>query len=198
MLNFIRRMIGGSLSLEDAARDLLRAMDERDYDLVVNVIKQQPLLLQTPIGQARITPLGSAVSSGNTKMVQTLLDYGADPNAKIEQSIAMSALQMASICGFPDISSILLKSGANPLYRDRNGNNALHFALMHTYKMAHTFETDMQLLARNIEVLPTLVKVLLAGGLDPNQKNAEGLSAFEMANKLPSALKEVAELFPKG
>ena len=85
-------------------------------------------------GSAGVTPLNSAAWFGDLEMVQVLLDYKADVNARSDYS--WTALHEASegchiacnIPRFPDVSRLLLEHGADLNVLDGDSSTPLHVA----------------------------------------------------------------------
>lgn len=73
----------------------------------------------------RRTPLHDAVVK-DKKIVQLLLDYGANPNPK--DSFGWTPLHIAADRGKVNIGKILLESGANPLIKTKTGKNVASLA----------------------------------------------------------------------
>lgn len=68
--------------------------------------------------------LHTAVMNGDDETVQTLLEYGADPNIRDQDGVTPMIL-CKSMNGIPEISEMLLKAGANPMLVDKHGKNYL-------------------------------------------------------------------------
>jgi ankyrin repeat protein len=69
--------------------------------------------------------LYDAAFEGNIDKVQTLLEEGANINAKDEDGFA--ALHYATLEGHPDIVEILLENGADVNAKTKNGRTVLQF-----------------------------------------------------------------------
>ena len=80
-------------------------------------------------GGASNLPLITAAEFNDPKMVQMLLDHGADPD--LTNSEGELALAKASRLGNDKLISPLLKGGANINAIQRNGWGALHYAAVH-------------------------------------------------------------------
>jgi hypothetical protein len=82
-----------------------------------------------PRGNAKNSPLHSAAYEGDPEMVQVLLDYGVDDNAR--NSAGDTPLPFASMGRFeePRVVRLLLDHGADPNVLSENGITPLHRAL---------------------------------------------------------------------
>ena len=92
---------------------------------------------------------------GNPKIVQDLLDQGADVN--ITNYKGQTALHCAAKAGFVDPIRILLAHGANVNAQDRDGDTPLHSACRSSIK--------------NLENLQRVVDLLIEGGANLQAKN---------------------------
>lgn len=78
------------------------------------------------MGAARYTALMIAVKQDNQQMSQTLLQYGANPNAR--NAGGVTALMIAAVRNQDMLVSLLLKSGADAGLKDDEGKTALMLA----------------------------------------------------------------------
>ncbi len=78
------------------------------------------------MGEAKYNAMMLAVKKGNLQMVQTLLQYKANPNAK--NAAGLTPLMIAAFDNQDMIVSLLLKSGADPALKDSIGKTALKMA----------------------------------------------------------------------
>lgn len=78
------------------------------------------------MGAARYTALMVAAKQDNQQMAQTLLQYGANVNARNLGGI--TALMIAAARNQDMLVTLLLKSGANPALKDASGETALTLA----------------------------------------------------------------------
>jgi ankyrin repeat protein len=75
----------------------------------------------------------------------------------------VTPLHIAAGRGYRTIVELLLRHGADPNAKDRNGNTPLHY-------VAHSYMSD-------------LVCLLLSHGADPAQKNAQGKTPEDVARE---------------
>lgn len=78
------------------------------------------------MGEAKYNAMMLAVKKGNLQMVQTLLQYKANPNAK--NAAGLTPLMIAAFDNQDMMVSLLLKSGADPALKDSIGKTALKMA----------------------------------------------------------------------
>lgn len=84
-----------------------------------------------PSGGNEWTPLMHAIHKNQTASVAALLDAKANPNLAAAPT-GRTPLMMAAGYGQTAIVQLLLKRGANPRLTDKNGENALDYALTGT------------------------------------------------------------------
>jgi ankyrin repeat protein len=144
---------------------LIEAVREEDgHTLEVTEHKVKSLLQEganpntQDIGYGNKTALILASDKGYTKIVETLLEHGANPNLKSNQGAALIA---AAAKGYLEIVNMLLEHKADPnIKTTAQQNTSLIFAV----KNGH------------LEVVETLLK----HGADPNIPNVFGLTALTM------------------
>ena len=119
-----------------------------------------------------LTALCHASHSGHSKVVQTLLGGGADPN--IQMADGATALIYASHDGHSEVVQLLLKGPPN--IQTEDGSTALMFA-----SQAGHFE---------------VVQILLKGGADPNIQKEDGWTALMSASQAGHF--EVVQILLKG
>jgi beta-lactamase regulating signal transducer with metallopeptidase domain len=135
----------------------------------------------------------AAVVKGNTVEAETLIQSGADVDAK--SRTGKTALMYAAILGHPDIVGILLKSGAdvNAISWD-TGDTALTFAAWLGYTQIANYlldaGADVNVVDPGGETALTIaawnghtetVELLLDAGADVNTRNNVGMTALKMA-----------------
>ncbi|KAL1954580.1 hypothetical protein VTO42DRAFT_915 [Malbranchea cinnamomea] len=104
------------------------------------------------------TPLHEAIKSRRLRMMQLLVDWGADVNAKVTTS-GLTTLHVAARQGVPFVR-LLLENGADPNKLGRYSKSVLHRAAF---------------------LEPDVVQLLLDYGADPNIKNNNGQTPLEVA-----------------
>lgn len=139
------------------------------------------------VPQTGMTPLHFAASNKNLHVLRALLEAGATPNvrtapdAKISPGGSgsfrpgMTPLDFALWEGPLDAARLLLDKGADPNLADVDGNNALHYALVHgnpgavPLLLEHGAKADKPgLLHSALKHGRETVKRLLDAGADPN------------------------------
>lgn len=123
------------------------------------------------VSNAAYTPLSYAVEQSNTALVKTLLEAGADPNAKTQGGRA--PIHLAS--DNKEILELLLKAKANPNLEDGSGGTALIAAIENNK--------------------PDIAKVLLEAGADATKPLPNGDRPLDSAKRYGQT--ELAELLSK-
>lgn len=113
-------------------------------------------------------PLWCAATLGDRDVVARELKSGADPNATGDQGT--TPLHVAALYGHPEVVGLLLGAGADANRVDPHGNGPLWTAV------------HQACLARRTDGNLAIVKMLLAGGADPDHKNRYGRSSRESAS----------------
>ena len=146
---------------------------------VTAMLENDPSLLESrnPLGK---TPLVMAVTSGSTRMVQTLLDQGADVNA--EDNTGLTALHVAAWWTSTARAGQLLAAGADPNVRDHFGDTPLHVAAVQGRQSMTVF--------------------LVKHGASPTVINREGLTPAALARahgqaKTPQLLERISTSEPE-
>jgi hypothetical protein len=103
-----------------------------DHATVARLLKKNPRLADADLGGGD-RPLHMAALHGFTPIVQTLLDAGADPNARGAERA--TPLHKAVINGHKQVAALLLDAGADPNLKNEQGETALALAkAMHLLK----------------------------------------------------------------
>ena len=115
----------------------------------------------------RRTALYKASSRGYAKVLQCLIDHGADPNAECDdkdgwRKVKWTALYVASKNGRLDIARTLVEHGADMNHQDNFGRSPLHIA-------SRNQSTD-------------LARLLLDHGANPNASDTWGVTALHEAS----------------
>ena len=144
---------------------------KNNYDETIKLLQLVELLL---LGGADVTLedecgatalYHAVIKNRHWKVIQLLLTYGADVNAKRKNwdGATYTALHHAAQNGNEHVVKLLLKHGAHVDTKANDGSTALHYA------------TSSQ---------PSLAKLLITAGIDVNIKNLqEGKTALWYANK---------------
>ena len=77
------------------------------------------------------TPLHSAAYQGNVKLVELLLDHGADINALEDDN--ETALHWAAVKGQLNVAKLLVKRGINVNLKNRSGKTAKDIATLNNF-----------------------------------------------------------------
>lgn len=94
------------------------------------------------MGEAKYNAMMLAVKKGNLQLVQTLLQYKANPNAK--NAAGLTPLMIAAFDNQEMIATLLLKSGANPDLKDVDGKTALNLATENQAEKTQAVLTNAQ------------------------------------------------------
>jgi ankyrin repeat protein len=127
-----------------------------------------------------LLPLQDAVTSGDQRMLELLLECGADPN--LLDFWGESALYNAADTGQVEMARALLAAGANPNVQSRDD------MWLHTPLICATMRGNVE-----------MVRLLLAAGADPRTVDAQGRSALDHAGEhepLRTLLREAASARP--
>ena len=115
-------------SYKTATDILMFYINNCNYESAYALLKEGEVNLETKniIG---MTPLLQATKNNNLTFVNLLLDFGADPNCRKEQSTGYETpLIIASMKNYFEIAKLLLDFGADPAARDASGLVGLHYA----------------------------------------------------------------------
>jgi nucleotide-binding universal stress UspA family protein len=139
---------------ESPAGSLHEAIDDDDFDELEDLLKWKPNLKEPckRIGQTKdYTPIMKAAHLGRAKMIDLLLDYGANPNEL--DSIGYSVLMRAVMSKDLESVKVLVEAGAIVTYVQRTAMMDLGLSAMKLAQM--TGRQDM-------------VEVLKEAGANPN------------------------------
>ena len=140
---------------ESPAGSLHEAIDDDDFDELEDLLKWKPNLKEAckRIGQTKdFTPIMKAAHLGRAKMIDLLLDYGANPN-EID-SIGYSALMRAVMSKNVESVKVLVEAGAIVTYVQKTAMMDLGLSAIKLAQM--TGRKDM-------------VDVLKEAGANPNE-----------------------------
>lgn len=178
-----RRSLYGALNTGDAQKlaTLIDRVEAKELDeLLLYSLSQNA---KTPVEVVRLlmdkganvnpktdsnTPLMYAASEGNDAVVKFLLARGAQVNVQTEEG---TPLMSAVNGGHPEALKLLLAAGADVKVVHRTGDNALIMAARQRSYSTPTLEPNSE-----------IVRLLLAGGADPNAKGEWGRIALMYAN----------------
>ncbi|MDE3000877.1 MAG: ankyrin repeat domain-containing protein [Gemmatimonadota bacterium] len=158
-------------ALVEAGADT-RARDKlgRTAEIMANIrghAETKKLLQDIDPDAPRTGALHSAALGGDLKKVASLLEAGADPNARDEHQLTPlhnAMLLMRLGIGHVEVVVSLLAAGADPNAQDKNQITPLHMAVM-----LGTVET---------------INTLIAAGADPNLRSAANETPLQLAERL--------------
>lgn len=138
------------------------------------------------------TALICSAESGNEKIGQLLIDFGANVNAK--DASQQTPLMIASYHGNTKFAKLLLENGANVNHLDENGKAALIYAAdgNHVAVTQILCKAGCPVNSKNSEGWTALmfatyhtnlkiIKLLIKAGADLNAKNNDGCTALDIA-----------------
>jgi len=120
---------------------------------------------------SNVCPIHMAASTGQTEVVQLLLDHGASINAR--DSAGRTPLYCAATTVKPDVIEVLLENRADPNIRTISGNSVLHLSINEDHRCAGA-------------------KILLQHNANPNITDARGRRPLNLA--IMRSYHKVAEL----
>ncbi|CAD7944841.1 unnamed protein product [Amoebophrya sp. A120] len=106
--------------------DFFDACYDGEFESAKKMLEQDPVLLLEAKDSDGYAPLSAAANGGNPDIVQMLLDFGANPNAKGE--FQRTALWRAAFAGNAVVVEMLLESGADPAIYDTSFQTPLTVA----------------------------------------------------------------------
>ncbi|KAA1187232.1 ankyrin repeat domain-containing protein [Paenibacillus sp. B2(2019)] len=137
--------------------DLYEAVEEDEFKKVKKILQADPTLI-TGKDDYEFSVLHGAVMTENTKMVEFLLDQGADVNALNDEGITPIHIAL-----YPDVVTCLLNRGAEINKKSSDGSTPLHTQI-----------------ADGEERLD-VVGMLLAKGADKSIKDNDGQTPLDIA-----------------
>ena len=155
---------------EPIADDISFAIAEMNNEEVKSLVSKSSI--EVTDGEGR-TPLIYAALSGNTEILNWLIELKADVNSQDRNG--WCALHAASQNKHPEIIQSLINNGANPNLTDSFGNGPLWTATMN---------------ARGDQTIP---QMLLQAGANANHKNNSNRSPNDMVAIMTKNLKLMAE-----
>jgi ankyrin repeat protein len=160
----------------------------------------------TGIGNPELNKaLQDAVTIGDIDKIRSILDSGADVNAKAKNGA--SSLHLALIGGHEAVAALLISKGADTHTKMSDGTTTLHFAILRNCKEIAKFLLDdgvdanamstnlgtplhIAVSTGNVEI----AEMLLAKGADVNIKNRSGMTPLTLAkSKNDNAMIELLE-----
>jgi hypothetical protein len=134
---------------------------------------------RSTVSVAPLVPTASNIGTIRYKMVQLLLEHGADPN--LMTNFRKSPLHLTSILGAGDVMSLLLPQVTNPNTLSANNKTALHMCVEKGFSglVSQLIEAKASLTLRDIRGMSALhhaarlglthiTHLLLRAGADPN------------------------------
>lgn len=133
----------------------------------------------------------TAADENDVREVERLIAKGVDLN--VVDFYGCTALMLAATWGHLNVVQALIRAGANLDMQDDNGNTALLLAYINerhdTVGTLIEAGADINLGAHTMlhlavsRMVPTMVRRLITMGVDTNKRNAEGLTAEELAQR---------------
>ena len=141
------------------AQKLLQAVEAKNYGAAEKALKEGENV-NTPTAEGQF-PLWNAIWLGDTKMVELLLNHGADAKQKFKGENLINLLEVSSQEGHLEITRLLVKGGADVNERSSHG------------------QTPLRIAARNGHV--DLVRYFLSKGCEVDSKGDDGATPLEHA-----------------
>jgi ankyrin repeat protein len=149
--------------------------------------------------------LQDAVTAADIDKIRSIIDSGADVNAKANNGASL--LHLALIGGHEAVAALLISKGADTHVKMSDGTTTLHFAVLRNCKEIAKFLLDdgvdanamstnlgtplhIAVSTGNVEI----AEILLAKGADINIKNRRGMTPLTLAkNKNDNTMIELLE-----
>jgi ankyrin repeat protein len=172
------------LGHDDFAKMLLDAGAQPDvcaasaygmHDLLLRILKNDPEKANDlSTGES---PLGWSVYGAQPESAKILFEHGAIVDRAPYDAYAWRPAAMVASTA---VTPVLLARGANPNWRDEDGNTAMHRAIR----------------SRIVLDPARFIQLLLDAGADPSLRNREGRTPLEEAESLIEAGKNAETYFP--
>jgi ankyrin repeat protein len=152
----------GSRSKEEARQALLDGIQLSDIAAMVRAVEAGASVTGASVGANSVdfSVLHAAATHGDVKVVQWLVDQGADVNGVSDKN-GCTPLHLAACTGHLEVLKWLVEQGADAKAVDAEGNNALHLAAV----------------CGRVAVIEWLV----GHGVDISLQNTEGITALQHA-----------------
>ncbi len=197
-------------SVQELNKLLADAVQLGNVELVKELLKNRPGINNTSGDGYGNTPLAIACQNGHNKLVELLIELGADAN----QSFRDGDTALLKACNgykpefVTEIVEVLLKHGANPNLFTAGNDGPLHYAAMFGHfgavkllvqygakiNFKGSYKRTPLIYAAADAAMPEMVKFLIESGADLNAKNESGENAlFELITR-DNPNTEVAEI----
>lgn len=112
---------------EDIERKFWRELKDDNTSEIIKMVSSGMVDVNCEDGNnGQMTPLYRAAYNGNKKVVQILLDKGAEPN--VVDQVGWTPLHEAAFRGYKEVAQLLLERGADPNIAIQAEDTALSFA----------------------------------------------------------------------
>jgi len=170
--------------MDKKQRSIIKAIMSEDTESLHNIFSSEGDFVNGKIKLVTVhTPLSFAVISGKEKVINKLVEDGADVNAKL--SLGQVPLHIACNMNHEIMVTSLLNNGADVNATDNNGNNALFYLLNY----ANINDLDNNENAKT-DIVNTL-QILINKGINLHHKNKKGVNISNVISKLYSAKKKL-------
>lgn len=149
----------GVVAFTEFSNPLHTAVYAEDSELVTELIARGENVNAKDESHSNITPLFLAVGDGTTKIAETLLNFGAEVNARDDEN--QTPLMRLDDDASAELVRLLIKYGAKINLTDKQGNTALIVAAE--------------------DAKPEVLQELINNGADVNAQNNEGETALMRA-----------------